>query len=415
MRSIFAWFFVVVASTAPIFLLATTDGSSASFYALLAISLGVLATSRSPAPGDGASLRAYAKLGIACALLPAAVLVSQAWHGVWHGSDFEKALRLVLVFLILAAALRVPREQLRYSWLGIMIGAWYSAIYMVWLVTHTTSKRPLTKEINSVSYGDLTLLFAVLSLFSLGFQVTNHPRIERAVKLATALAGFTGFMLTQTRGGLLAIPVFILIGLFGVGRLSIRRAIAGVAILSAAFVLAMQADTSLRWRVHEGVKQYQHCSVAPLDNTSVCIRLQLWRAAWEMFKSSPVVGIGGGEFRERLDTYRQQGRVSAHVAQGYGEAHNDMLFYLATYGLLGLAGMLAMYAGPAWMFARRLRAREGITRAAAAAGLAFCLGFVVFGLTEMMFRSMRVASFYATWVAVFLALSHPARAKMPPP
>lgn len=38
-----------------------------------------------------------------------------------------------------------------------------------------------------------------------------------------------------------------------------------------------------------------------------------------------------------------------------------------------------------------------------------CASYLVFGITEMMFRDMRSASFYATWVAVFLALSDPAR------
>jgi O-antigen ligase len=42
-----------------------------------------------------------------------------------------------------------------------------------------------------------------------------------------------------------------------------------------------------------------------------------------------------------------------------------------------------------------------------------CVGFAVFGLTEMMFRDMRTASFYATWIAFFLALSDPLRLRAP--
>ena len=37
------------------------------------------------------------------------------------------------------------------------------------------------------------------------------------------------------------------------------------------------------------------------------------------------------------------------------------------------------------------------------------MAFAVFGVTEMMLRDMRTASFYAAWVALLLALSEPRR------
>jgi O-antigen ligase len=79
--------------------------------------------------------------------------------------------------------------------------------------------------------------------------------------------------------------------------------------------------------------------------------------------------------------------------------------------VLGGLGLVLLYIAPGWVFARRLRL--GVTdrpsRLFAGAGLMICVGFAVFGLTEMMFRDMRTASFYATWIAFFLALSDPLR------
>ena len=40
-------------------------------------------------------------------------------------------------------------------------------------------------------------------------------------------------------------------------------------------------------------------------------------------------------------------------------------------------------------------------------GLLLVLGFLSFGLTEMMFRTMRTLSTYLLFVALFLALSSP--------
>jgi O-antigen ligase len=139
----------------------------------------------------------------------------------------------------------------------------------------------------------------------------------------------------------------------------------------------------------------------------MCIRLQLWGTAWQVFKEQPLLGIGGGRaFEARLQAEDGR-RVSHFVATNFGEAHSDLLYTLATTGILGGTGLLLAYFAPAWIFVRRLT-HQGLSkdkRAAAAMGLALCLGFAVFGLTELMFRGMRTISFYAVFVAWLLAAS----------
>jgi len=398
------WFFVVVAGLSPLLLMSTSGGGSASFYVLLAISVGILAAERH-APWT--PLRQYGPLAAAFSIPLVAVLANQAWHQSWHSSDFEKALRFLLAMLVLAAAVRIPRQQLRHAFVGILAATWYAAIEIARLA-YTSHARPTTKEFNAVSYGDFTLLFATISAYSLGFQLTRHRRLEAAVKLATALAGLGGYILTQTRGGWLAVPFFVLIAVIAAGGMAMRYKLLSVATLLAAAALIMHADQSLRSRIDIGMAQYRNCATSPLDDNSICIRLQLWHSAWGMFKAEPLVGVGGGDrFRERLRTLHEEGKVSAFVATRFGETHNDVLFFLATYGLPGGLGILAIYAVPGWYFARRLSSQDALRRTAAAAGLALCVGFAVFGMTEMMFRGMRTAALYAAWIAIFMALSHP--------
>lgn len=398
----------ILAGLSPLLIMSTSWGGSASYYLLFATSVLILLATRRLPPPWAAPLRSYDALAVGLSILVLAVIIGQAWHSSWHGSEIEKALRFALTPLILLAALRVPRNNLRYCLVGIMVGTWYAALNVAWLA-YLTGTRPVTKEFNAVSYGDLTLLFATLSAFSLGWQFTRYRRVETALKLITALVGFAGFLLTQTRGGLLAVPFFVLIGLITWGHISLRSRLVFIAGAIMAFALAAQADGPLRQRIGIGIDQYQHCATSPLDDTSVCIRLQLWKAAWGMIKSEPLLGVGGGNtFRNTLQTLHEQGKVSAFVAQNFGETHNDLLYFFATYGLLGGLGILAVYIVPGCYFASRLRRGDATQRAAAAAGLAICVGFAVFGLTEMMFRGMRTAALYATWIAIYLALSHPA-------
>jgi len=402
--------FPLLAGLSPLLIMSTAGGGSFSFYLLLAVSVViVVATHRLPPP-SGASLRSYNGLTLGLSILALAVIVGQAWHNSWHGSEIEKSLRFALTPLILLAALRVPRDNLRYCLIGILVGTWYAALNVAWL-SYLTGARPVTKEFNAVSYGDLTLLFATLTAFSLGCHFTRFRKVETALKFITVLVGVVGFLLTQTRGGLLAIPFFILIGLAMCCHIPLRLRLLFLAGVVGVFALFAQANGPLRQRIDIGIDQYRHCATSPLDDTSVCIRLQLWNTAWSMIKSDPLMGAGGGsKFREILQTMHEEGRVSAFVANNFGETHNDLLYFFATYGLLGALGMLAVYVVPACYFARRLRHDDATQRAVAAAGLAICVGFSVFGLTEMMFRGMRTAALYATWIAIYLALSHPTTA-----
>src|SRR5690606_16883148 len=136
----------------------------------------------------------------------------------------------------------------------------------------------------------------------------------------------------------------------------------------------------------------------------------LARAALEMWKASPVFGVGEKGFDPTLEALQKRGIVSADVARTYGETHNDMLYVLAQSGALGLlGGLLVIYLLPAWYFARRIGDGDRALRTAAARGLCICLGFAVFGLTELMFRGMRTVAFYSIWVGAMLALTYPRR------
>jgi O-antigen ligase len=147
----------------------------------------------------------------------------------------------------------------------------------------------------------------------------------------------------------------------------------------------------------------------PVAFTSVCIRLQLWRTSMDMFYENPWLGIGRRiDFQPALIARVDKGMILPYVAQGWGEPHSDLIMILATQGLIGGFALLLIYFAPAFIFVRRLIAKQSMNlRVAAAMGVAVCLGFAIFGLTELMFRGMRTIGFYSVMVGCLLALSDP--------
>lgn len=414
------WLLISITGALPTLMLTTHSGGSTAFYGTLLACLLVIAA---PSSATGLIPRndllvPYKSILFSLVLPIAAICVNIAFvDNAKNSGDLERSLRLALgVPLILAAMLRCAISDLKQALWGFPIAAWISTGVIIYLIYPNLLTRPDTPYFNTVSYGNLMLLIATIIMYSLAIPISRFHGVEITLKIASAITAFTGFILTQTRSGWLAIPIFVYIGLLLHGR--IRRPIYALyAMIGVVFTLLAigAANPLLRDRATLVYTQSQECLTETANaDTSICVRIQLWRSSLEMFRSAPLTGIGGGDsFKKQLAELEEQGKVSKYVASGFGEPHNDFLKTISSYGILGGIGLLLVYGTPAVVFLRRLRSDHApAIRAAAAMGLATCLGFATFGLTELMFRGMRTVGFYTVLIALFLALSD---ARLAPP
>lgn len=394
----------------PITMMTELRGGSATFWALVICSLVACSLRSGGMRASLLSLKPYHVLILALFVLPLTVAMSSLWSQKLLGQDTERAIRVFVGTLaILAACLSVSPHTLKQSIWGYMAGVIGGTGTLAWASwPHFT--RPIMDQYTTVGYSNILLLLSVLVLFSLGWQLSRFRRSEQLLKITVVMIGLLGVVIADTRSSWIAMPLFIVIGLFLIRRsIRIGRLILSGILAVAIVVGAFFANPSLANRANLAVKEFVEChSTNPIADTSVCIRIQLWRASWHMFKANPLLGnAGSAGFEEKLGELHQKGLVSEFTSKDFGEPHNDLFYALANYGLMGLIAFLLMYCVPAVMFAMRLRTHIPLeTRVAAAMGLSVCAGFIAFGLTEAMFRSMRMLSFYAVLVAWLLALSH---------
>lgn len=394
----------------PITMMTELRGGSANFWGLVLMCLLISGLQPGNIRSAIKALRPYRVLFFALLVMPLTVFMSMLWSHEFLGGDLERAIRVFVGTLaILAACLSLNPAWLKQSIWGFMAGVLGGTGNLVW-VSWPHLSRPSMDQYTTVGFSNALLLITILVLFSLGWQLTRFKRTEQFFKIAVVFIGLFGVIIAETRSSWIAMPFFIVIGLIlirksvSVWRLILMGVVA-IVIAAGAFL----ANPSLVARSKLAVKEYVECrTTTPNADTSICIRIQLWRASWYMFKANPLLAnAGSAGFEEKLADLHKQGIVSEVTSKEFGEPHNDFFFALAHYGLMGLLAFLLMYCVPALMFAWRLRTHfPQDIRVAAGMGLAVCSGFVAFGLTEAMFRSMRMLSFYSVMIAWLLALSH---------
>lgn len=361
--------------------------------------------------------RALSPIALALLLPLACMVITSVVLGVWSSSELEKLLRFALAVPVLWLLLRAPQRWLKQIQWSILAGALAGSIMLI--VTMTWWNRSTVVEIggryNAVAFANLTLLFGMMSLLSMGWGAsTRWPRAENALKLLAAGLSIWATWLSETRSSWMLLPILAVVFLLGLHGWNRRHKL--YCALALAVVLAVTAVGIWNFssRMHMIRTDLQGFATSTDRDTSFGIRLQLWHASLLMFEKSPIVGVGPSNFRGELLQLEKQGIVSHEVVEGYGEPHNDLLAALSGYGLLGLAGILALYLVPAGVFLRRLASDDRVIRVGAQMGLLFCLGYCAYSLTEMMFRNMRSVPTYSLIVVALIALTTPRSAEAAP-
>ncbi|WP_028357564.1 O-antigen ligase family protein [Brackiella oedipodis] len=340
------------------------------------------------------------------------VIIAKIGSGVFfHGSEIERTARYSLGLPLLYMGLRyLPASRIQQVIWGMPIALLFALGWMIYLIWPDFNLRPETGDYNynAVSYGIIVLVLSFCALYSLGIQLSVYRWTEFIIKLLIALCGFYAYFLTQTRTGLLLMPVLLLIGLFlWWGRKHWWRIVlVALLVCGLAAVLAFSMH-GFRDRLELVQQETVQCQQAPTTLSSICIRFQLWHSALDIWKRYPIFGTGADrQYQQELkDYYVPRHEVNQFVADNWGEPHNDYLKAVSSFGLFGLIGQLMLCAVPALYFlVQLLRARSRRARVFAAMGLAFCVGFSMAGFFELMFRGMRTVSFYTEMIVIFFIL-----------
>lgn len=389
----------------PALLFAIKGGMNGAFFLLVALGLIGLAQQKRESPilfdSDAIAFSVVMSLSIV------AIFLSQAYHGHFDPHPYDGASRFLLAVPVYLALRKTELRTSATVQYGLPLGA-LGALVVVLLARGDFFYvgRASSAYMHPIYFGDLALVIGLLALFSLHLTGRDSPLII-ALKVAGCLAGIYVSVLSQSRGGWIALPILLMARLLMQNRTH-RRIKLSYAILL--MLLALLASYFLVDFVHNRI-DYIFIDLADFSHgqadSSIGIRLQLWKAALHLFAENPLFGVGPDGFAAAATTLSQSGFITREAARlGQGEVHSQILAYMAGLGIPGLIAILSLYFAPMWLGWKATRSDSTTRRIAGQMVVCLTLGFFIFGLTVETFNIKMIVSFYSLTLAVLLAIAH---------
>lgn len=289
-------------------------------------------------------------------LLAGWALGSMAWsHAYLAGVE---AARWTIFALLLWVGLNVlDRERLPWLATGIHAGAvvaslWAALQFWVEFDFFRQGPGPASTFINRN-------FFAEFAVCTLPFSALLLGRVRQSAAVAAVAGGTTltvvAILMTGTRSAIITLAVLVPVLVVGAlrGRSQLAwpswprpvRALAALVLVGGTVGLGLVPSNNDRI-LQEGrgatalERAFTRTSSVSAADTSVRLRMEMWKNAASMAADRPLTGVGAGAWEVLMPLYQSGG---AEVETDY-YVHNEPLQLLAEYGLVGalfLAGLVA--------------------------------------------------------------------------
>lgn len=255
---------------------------------------------------------------------------------------------------------------------------------------------------NPIPYSVLAVMFGFLALLLPNRLLSKNDPLAWGIKsLAMACAAYAAYM-AQTRSSLLIVPFLSLLALRYYFGNNWRRGLMYCLPVFAMLVLFVACtENKIKNRINEGMNDF---AVIDHDvNTSMGLRVEMWRTAGLIFLEHPVLGVGKAGYYPTIGQWAKEGKASPYVSSA-PHPHNELLNMGVEMGVFGLLAGLLLYLFPLRLFWKNMCERDATLRFAGAAGCVVVTAFLVAGTMDVYFWIVSQTAIYGMAVTVFYAL-----------
>ena len=344
------------------------------------------------------------------------VLLLVGMGGMWFllsldtgAARWDKGLKWLLGAVSLLFAVAYPPNPRSFT-LGLPIGCIGMGVLALWQTLGVGMERA-TGYTNAIQWGNLALLLACLTAVPLVIFWHEHRKPWRVLMgLATGL-GLTASLLSQSRGGWLALVGVLALGLLLVWRIRRRlfaRLLAGSAGLVLVLALVLGLTPRFQQRIGLATTEINGYLEAGKDSSSLGIRLAQYRLVAQLIPQKPWLGWGAHGFVTEMQR-RVKGGEYGPLMMSYPQIHNDFLDVWVKVGVLGVLLQATLFA---WVLGRFWPSRARLSRyaedspqwrevlALRVMGCVVPVAYLVFGMSQPFFNHNSGIMVFVFYLAV---------------
>jgi O-antigen ligase len=311
---------------------------------------------------------------------------------------------LLLSIPVVFALLWWARPTLKVVASSIAVNAVVFGVYTMFAVLPGRERGEGLGVTHEILFGNAGLLLGFASL-ALILLKPNWP--WRILGLAGLGFGLATSILSQSRGGWLAIPLLVVVSLIAYTRMY-RPSVAMWFTMTVATLVAMVILAQTPAVEHRVAAAQQNLLSMTSGNfeTPLGWRVLMWQTAWDTGREAPLFGQGFSGYPDNVDAGIEHGHLPHSMGRFRTEPHSDYLHLFASRGVVGLMSYAALLLVPIGYLIALLTFGERRQIAGAQLGLSLLIVLAVSGLSitmidqRIMIRFISVVSaiaLYAVW------------------
>ena len=322
----------------------------------------------------------------------------------WHSRELDRPARFLLAVPILLVLMRLPLPKSPFLFYGVISGACASLMVALYDRFWLGLPRAQGGE-NAIMFGDTAMMLGFMSCAGLTYFYAKQQRVLCVLSLLGVLSGVSASFLSGSRGGWIAAPLIAFFIIWQSRELFPRKVLIG-GVGAALFALALSIaipQTGIQQRIHAAfvdLEKYHQGN----SNTSVGLRLDMWKSAFYLAAESPVFGEGQYGSRTIREELAEKNIIHQNAAT-FDHLHNEYLTSLGFQGIVGLVVLLLVYLVPLRLFMKKVRfySDNWEVKPYALAGALIPMCYMDFALTQAMFSHNIGVMMYAFPILFFWA------------
>ncbi|TEW56614.1 O-antigen ligase family protein [Psychromonas sp. RZ22] len=254
-----------------------------------------------------------------------------------YGSSSMRALLCLFIFLAILPPSLITKINFKYL---VLIGTITSFIFVM---VHTfIFHQGRMWSINPIPYATFSATLSILSFYYLLQSRSIRPFLLWITTFVTALIPL---LYSQSRGlwfALIIAIIVVVIKSFFNNKKSVYLLIPFLLATGIAYYFSHDRITQRITQTEAEIHQIQKGNL----NTSIGLRLQMWKTAIILSQKSPIIGLGNEHiaYKKRM---AEQHLISPRIVN-FTHYHNQFLTNLVKYGIIGLALLILTIILPAY-------------------------------------------------------------------